>query len=302
MRYIRASLRMLFIVVSAMICLMALVTIKVVCRRSTRSVELRSSLWRHYMSLLVRVSGVRIYSGQKEVFQQLQRESYVIVANHVSYFDPIVLGTLANFGFIAKKELSSWPLFGRIATLTETIFVQRECLWSRTLALRSLRDKLRHRSYCVFPEGTTTNKETPSSRSWMAGSFDAALKAKSGVICVGIHYQDHEKNAWVDDMELIPHLWQILGNSHLDIFLKAERLSVAEDLSGFDLSLRARQKVEQLCLEAKVDLCRRSNQCEAWPTGDKAIAFSSSPLAQRTVGCSVSLCRNNITRYFRRNY
>ena len=281
MRHIRASLRMLFIVVSAMICLMALFTVRLVCGKSTRSVELRSSLWRHHMSLLVRVCGLRIYSGQKQIFQQLQRESYVIVANHVSYFDPIVLGTLANFGFIAKKELNSWPLFGSIASLTETIFVQRECLWSRTLALRSLRDKLRHRSYCVFPEGTTTNKDTPSSRSWMAGSFDAALKAKSGVICVGIHYQDHEKNAWVDDMELVPHLWQILGNTHLDIFLKAERLSVAEDLSGLDLSLRARQKVEQLCLEAKVDLCRRSHHCGVWQTRDETIAFDSRPIAQK---------------------
>ena len=44
------------------------------------------------------------------------------VANHVSYYDIIVLGALLPGRFVAKREVSGWPGFAQLAWLTRTIY------------------------------------------------------------------------------------------------------------------------------------------------------------------------------------
>jgi hypothetical protein len=52
------------------------------------------------------------------------------VANHVSYLDIVVLGSLVNAGFIAKVEVATWPLLGWIARIGRTVFIERRGLRS----------------------------------------------------------------------------------------------------------------------------------------------------------------------------
>jgi 1-acyl-sn-glycerol-3-phosphate acyltransferase len=39
----------------------------------------------------------------------------LFVANHVSYLDIVVLGSLVDAGFVAKSEVAAWPLVGLLA-------------------------------------------------------------------------------------------------------------------------------------------------------------------------------------------
>ena len=39
----------------------------------------------------------------------------LIVSNHASYLDIIILGSLFKTSFVAKKEVSRWPLLGILA-------------------------------------------------------------------------------------------------------------------------------------------------------------------------------------------
>ncbi|MEA1677601.1 lysophospholipid acyltransferase family protein [Nitrospirillum sp. BR 11163] len=49
----------------------------------------------------------------------------LFVSNHSSYLDIPVLGSLVNCSFVAKSEVGLWPLFGLLAKLQRTVFVNR---------------------------------------------------------------------------------------------------------------------------------------------------------------------------------
>src|SRR5688572_6093172 len=49
---------------------------------------------------------------------------YVLVTNHLSYLDPIVLCALSPHAPIAKAEVDGWPLFGAAGRAHGAIFVR----------------------------------------------------------------------------------------------------------------------------------------------------------------------------------
>ena len=49
----------------------------------------------------------------------------LFAANHSSYLDIPVLGSLIPAAFVAKAEVAHWPLFGILAKLQHTVFIER---------------------------------------------------------------------------------------------------------------------------------------------------------------------------------
>ncbi len=84
--------------------------------------------------------------------------AFLIVANHISWLDIMVIRSLFSTCFIAKEEIRRWPVVGPIAHEVGTIFLDR----SRLSSFRETLDASRRSLYqkiplTVFPEGTTTN-------------------------------------------------------------------------------------------------------------------------------------------------
>lgn len=78
------------------------------------------------------------------------------VANHVSYLDVFVLGSVLPGSFIAKSEVSGWPVFGKLARLQNTLFFERN---SRRAVdqIDTMKEELgRPGNLIFFPEGTST--------------------------------------------------------------------------------------------------------------------------------------------------
>ena len=79
------------------------------------------------------------------------------VANHVSYLDIPVLGTLIETVFVAKREVADWPFFGMIARLARTVFIRRD-LREASEQNRMLAARMEAGDNMIFfPEGTSTN-------------------------------------------------------------------------------------------------------------------------------------------------
>ncbi|HEX3348330.1 MAG TPA: lysophospholipid acyltransferase family protein [Acetobacteraceae bacterium] len=81
----------------------------------------------------------------------------VFVSNHSSWLDIAVLGAQLDACFIAKDEVSHWPVINVVAKLGRTVFVRRQ----RSTAGRE-RDDMRDRlaagdNLVLFPEGTTSD-------------------------------------------------------------------------------------------------------------------------------------------------
>ena len=78
------------------------------------------------------------------------------VSNHISYLDIIVLGQLRSY-FIAKSEVSSWPVFGQLAQFQNTLFIERKAGQAKQQT-QVMQSHLRvGKRLTLFAEGTSTN-------------------------------------------------------------------------------------------------------------------------------------------------
>ena len=79
------------------------------------------------------------------------------VSNHISYLDVFVLGSMIEGSFVAKSEVSSWPVFGKLAKLQNTLFLERNARRAVD-QIATLRNHLQQEGNLImFPEGTSTS-------------------------------------------------------------------------------------------------------------------------------------------------
>ena len=93
----------------------------------------RKTFPQRYHRFLCRLFGIRV----TVVGSPVCSSGVLMVANHTSYFDILVLSSAARVSFVAKSEVASWPLFGTLARLQETVFIER-AKRSQTVEARDL--------------------------------------------------------------------------------------------------------------------------------------------------------------------
>lgn len=157
----------------------------------------------------------------------------LVVANHVSWLDIPVIGSLHPLSFIAKSEIEGWPVVGHLARLQRSVFIDRQ----RRKATAEVNDALAHRLVkgeviVLFAEGTTSdgNRLLPF-RSSLVGAAQTALMHDSveRVLLqpLAITYtrrhglpvtrRDRPFIAWYGDMDLASHLKMFVQGIPLDV-------------------------------------------------------------------------------------
>ncbi|MEL6947127.1 MAG: lysophospholipid acyltransferase family protein [Pseudomonadota bacterium] len=82
----------------------------------------------------------------------------MIVSNHVSWLDIVVLSAVAPVSFVAKADMASWPLIGWLAKMQRTVFVVREARRQSGAQADQIAERLAaHETMILFPEATTTD-------------------------------------------------------------------------------------------------------------------------------------------------
>ncbi|MBB6254905.1 lysophospholipid acyltransferase family protein [Nitrospirillum iridis] len=169
----------------------------------------------------------------------------LFVSNHSSYLDIPVLGSVLDCSFVAKSEVGMWPLFGLLAKLQRTVFVNRA---NRREAGKQ-RDDMAGRlvagdSLVLFPEGTSSdgNRVLPFKTALFAvantqvNGHPVAVQPVS-VVCTHLDglplgHELRPLYAWYGDMELPPHLWQMIGAGRLRIRVEFHPVVSLEDFSS----------------------------------------------------------------------
>ncbi len=156
----------------------------------------------------------------------------LFAANHVSYLDIEVLGSLIPGSFVAKREVSTWPFFSWLAKLQRSVFVERKAYAARD-GSDEINDRLQAGDDLVlFPEGTSGDGTyvLPFRSSFFAA---AQIRQKDGTaipvqpisisytrldgIPLGRHWRPFY--TWFGDMELAGHAWQMAGLGEVEVMV-----------------------------------------------------------------------------------
>mmetsp|Transcript_101312 Transcript_101312/g.194172 ORF Transcript_101312/g.194172 Transcript_101312/m.194172 type:complete len:511 (+) Transcript_101312:165-1697(+) len=101
-----------------------------------------------------------------ELQQELLRSTPLIIANHVSYIDAVMLPLVLQMPkFMSMEEVQSWPLFGQLGKDLDYIWVDRKSPDSREKAIKAIERHVQgwaagDRPLMMFPEGTTSNGDS----------------------------------------------------------------------------------------------------------------------------------------------
>ena len=112
----------------------------------------------------------------------------VVVANHSSYLDGIILTAAlpAGFTYLIKHQMSRVPLAGFLLRRLGSAFVDRDDRHDRHRTARALYTlATRGAALGFFPEGTFD--KSPGLKAFHLGAFSAAARAKLPVVPVVIH-------------------------------------------------------------------------------------------------------------------
>lgn len=182
-----------------------------------------------YHRFVCRLLGVRVICHGR----LSEKRPLLVVANHCSWLDIPVLSTIGPVSFVAKHEVSRWPVVGWLAKLQRTIFVDRERRSRTAHVKREIAERLAAGDVMVlFAEGTSSdgNQVLPF-RSALIGAVHessdgdrppALLVQPVAVIYVRLNgipmgRQHRPMVAWHGDLDMGPHVWRLLTAGTVDV-------------------------------------------------------------------------------------
>lgn len=194
-----------------------------------RDWPLRRILPRYWHRMACRLIGVRV-----TVHGALDRQRpLMLVSNHASWKDILVLGSIADVVFVAKSDVKAWPVFGLLARLQATIFVRREEKRTTGNQVNEIGRRLADGEIVVlFPEGTTSdgNRLLEIKTSLFGAAAAAVPLSPTGTVHVqpvaiaytGVHGMPMGRYhrpiaAWPGDIPMLPHLIGILKEGAVDV-------------------------------------------------------------------------------------
>ena len=154
------------------------------------------------------------------------RRPLLIVANHLSWLDILVISAQFPVSFIAKSEVATWPIFGTLARLQRSVFVERARRDKTAEVNHAIASRMQQGDAMVlFAEGTTSDgTRILPFRSALIGAAQTTT-AQDGqsayVQALNIAYPEIAGLptgraglpfiAWYGDMDLLPHLMDFLS-------------------------------------------------------------------------------------------
>jgi 1-acyl-sn-glycerol-3-phosphate acyltransferase len=181
----------------------------------------RFVLWRHSFAV---TKAAWLQNCARRVLRIFRFEVHVtgripstglLVCNHLSYLDILLLAALTPCIFVAKSEVKYWPFFGWFACLAGTIFVCREKRTQATKAASQIEAALGKGVLVVlFAEGTSSGGETVLP--FKSSLLEPAVRREHSVTAGFLAYELADGNVseelcYWKDMTLVPHLINLLS-------------------------------------------------------------------------------------------
>lgn len=193
-----------------LICILAMLALPLLGKRMQR-------INRWWSAKLLRILGLRV-----RVDGHIPDQPMLVVANHVSWVDIILLQALFYPAFLSKAEIANWPVIGRFARMAGTVFIQRGTFGTRQASEQMEQALASGRCVLLFPQATIHAELVP--RRFHARLFSVSVDHGRPVQPIAIHYlpehgpmnRHHPLAPWVEPASLVTHLWRLIQLRKLD--------------------------------------------------------------------------------------
>ena len=148
---------------------------------------MRARLRQRWSRVLLDILNVRLrVSGHQWPEQGL------LVSNHISWLDVIVISSIYNPVFVCKDDVRRWPLVGWMCARNEALFIDRRRRNDARRVSSEIAERLRRRMLvAAFPEGTTS--EGTVVLPFRGALLQAAVDAGSHTLPLALRYLDAQE-------------------------------------------------------------------------------------------------------------
>ena len=186
---------------------------------------------------------LRLFGLELKVVGKQSLNSKIFVCNHISWTDILVIQSVIDIIFIAKSEVKKMPGLGFLASIANTIFIDRnpQKISEDSHFIKKIIKK--GAFICFFPEGTSTDglRVLKFKSGFFQLLFDKNLNIKNEhntVQPLSIYYKVNNKKlskdfyGWWGSMSIISHIVKILCLSSGSVILKFHKPLDSEDFSN----------------------------------------------------------------------
>ena len=179
--------------------------------------------------------------------------NYLIVSNHLSYMDPIVIASCVPTQFVTSVDMGESVFLGDLCRLGGCLFIERRNRSRVERDLSQISGALKaRRNVTLFPEGTSSNGQTvlPFKKSLLM----AAVEANVDILPIAISYVkiDHrpvndlnrDQICWYGDMSFAPHFIDLLSVSAVKVKIQfLNPIKVSAESSRDELAAAAYKQI-----------------------------------------------------------
>ena len=184
--------------------------------------------------IVTKIIGVRLVFHNVQALRSLPKGS-LVVANHVSYLDMILLHRLVSGCFITSNEVKRDAAFGQFAKTSGCIFVDRESRDRQAHEKSEVTDYLKHGiNVLMFPEGWASDGTMTRFR---RPFFEPATILERSILAVTINFRAIDGKPltpdskdvvyWYRQMPLLPHVRRLLSHRRVDIDFYFQQITPA---------------------------------------------------------------------------
>jgi 1-acyl-sn-glycerol-3-phosphate acyltransferase len=177
-------------------------------KMDTAARQARVETWSAHMLRIARIE--LVVTGQPP-----QSGPLLLVANHISWLDILVIHAARHCRFISKSDIQTWPVIGTLADGGGTLYVERTSRRDAHRMVGAMAERLRAGDIlAVFPEGTTSDGR--SLKPFHANLIQAAIDAAVPVQPTSLSFIDALTGevsvapAYIDDDTLVASVWRTL--------------------------------------------------------------------------------------------
>lgn len=205
-----------------------------------------------YARIMLWILGIKAEFKNADYFDR--HPNYLIVSNHLSYIDVMILASRFPACFVTSQEVRRSFFLGQIVSLAGCLFVDRKNRSQLKDEINELREALQTGlNVTVFPEATSTNGDEVLR--FRRPLFESSLATEKPILPMTINYKcisgealsmnNRDTICWYGDMDFFPHFMTLLEQSEIKAEVILSEPFLPELMPTIELALKSHELVSR---------------------------------------------------------